>query len=157
MTSPNASKAAGAVVDRLCNATNRRDIEALVSCFAPHYRNETPAHPARSFQGRAQVRRNWEQIFAAVPDISVTARWIADDRAAWSEMEMRGTRLDGTPLLQRGVVIFEVEDGKATSARFYIEPVEVGGGDVDEAVRRALVVDAAPDAGAAQGRPQSQR
>ena len=60
------------VVDRLREATNGHDLDALVDCFTEDYRNDTPAHPQRSFGGRAQVRSNWEQIFAAVPDISAS-------------------------------------------------------------------------------------
>src|SRR4029077_396647 len=59
-----------AMVERLRVATNAHDLEAVVSCFAADYRNETPAHPERGFTGRDQVRRNWEQIFAAVPDVT---------------------------------------------------------------------------------------
>ncbi len=68
-----------AMVERLRRATNQRDLEALVACFAPDYRNETPVHPERGFTGRAQVRKNWEQIFAAVPDITSTVlSWAVD-------------------------------------------------------------------------------
>lgn len=52
---------------RLQEATNAHDLDALVACFAPDYRNETPAHPSRSFQGNEQVRANWRQIFEFVP------------------------------------------------------------------------------------------
>jgi hypothetical protein len=38
----------------------------------------------------------------------------------------------------RGVVVFEVAEGRATSARFYLEPVDDGGGGVDTAVRRQV-------------------
>ena len=39
------------MVDRLVQATNDHDLEALVDCFAVDYVNETPAHPARGFRG----------------------------------------------------------------------------------------------------------
>ena len=58
-----------AVALRLRDATNLHDLDALVGCFALDFENETPAHPARSFRGRDQVRKNWAQIFAGVPDI----------------------------------------------------------------------------------------
>ncbi|MDQ6791442.1 MAG: nuclear transport factor 2 family protein [Candidatus Dormibacteraeota bacterium] len=138
------------VIERLCQATNDHDLEALASCFALDFRNETPAHPARGFQGRAQVRKNWEQIFAAVPDLAAQVRLIADGPVVWSEWEMQGTRLDGSRHLMRGVVIFGVEKGQATWARFYLEPVEDGGGDVDEAVRRAVVVGPGSEVGSRQ-------
>ena len=58
------------VVESLQDATNRHDVDGIVACFAAGYRNETPAHPARSFVGRDQVRRNWVQILTAVPDLT---------------------------------------------------------------------------------------
>jgi hypothetical protein len=38
----------------------------------------------------------------------------------------------------RGVVIFGVADGLADWARFYLEPVQEGGGDAGAAVRRQV-------------------
>jgi ketosteroid isomerase-like protein len=86
-----------AVVDRLVQATNDHDLDGLVACFAEDYANETPVHPGRSFRGRTQVRQNWEQIFAFVPDLTakVISSTIADE-TAWTEWEMTGTRRDGT-------------------------------------------------------------
>lgn len=128
-----------ALVERLCQATNNHDLDALVACFAVDYRNETPAHPERGFTGRDQVRQNWAQIFAAVPDIHADVLGCAPDGdTVWSEWEHRGTRPDGSPHLMRGVVIFGVADSQAIWARFYLEPVEDGGGGVDDAVRRQV-------------------
>jgi SnoaL-like protein len=127
------------VLDRLVQATNAHDIEGIVACFAAAYRNETPAHPARNFTGREQVRRNWEQILSFVPDIqAVVLRAAVQESAIWSEWEHRGTRRDGTAHLMRGVIIFGVEDDALAWARFYLEPVEVGGGDIARAVREHL-------------------
>ena len=117
--------APGAVVDRLSRATNAHDIEALAACFAVDYRRDTPVHPARGFQARAQVRRNWEQIFAAVPDITTSVEWIAEGSTVWSEWQMRGTRRDGSPHLMRGVILFGIDHGEISWARFYLEPVDV--------------------------------
>jgi ketosteroid isomerase-like protein len=130
--------APAALLSRLHRAVNDHDLDALVACFADHYRNETPAHPARGFIGRAQVRRNWEQIFAAVPDLTADVRSLANEHTVWSEWEMRGTRRDGQPHLLRGVVIFEVAGREATSASFYLEPVEQGGPEIDETIRRTV-------------------
>ena len=128
------------LLDRLVAATNAHDLAAVVDCFALDYRNETPAHPARGFVGREQVRRNWEQIFAFVPDIHTTVvRHAVSGDEVWSEWEMQGTRRDGSPHLMRGVIIFGVRDDHATWARFYLEPVQHDGGDVNDAVRRAVV------------------
>ena len=125
-----------AIVQRLRQATNDHDLDALAGCFAVDYRNETPAHPERSFVGRDQVRKNWTQIFAAVPDVRAEVlRCVEDGNTVWSEWEHRGTRPDGSAHVMRGVVIFGVEGGLASWARFYLEPVQDGSGGVDEAVR----------------------
>lgn len=128
-----------AVVERLRDATNAHDLEAIVACFASDYRNDTPLHPARGFTGREQVRRNWTQILAAIPDVStqVVASTAAGD-TVWSEWEHRGTRPDGSAHLMRGVIIFTARDGLITSARFFLEPVEDSGGNVEAAVRRQV-------------------
>jgi ketosteroid isomerase-like protein len=129
-----------AVVERLRRATNAHDLEALVDCFSTDYRNETPAHPERGFTGQEQVRRNWEQIFSFVPDITAEVlRCTVDGATAWTEWEHRGTRPDGSAHLMRGVVIFGTAAGRATWARFYLEPVEARAGTVDEAVRRQVL------------------
>lgn len=131
------------LVRRLEAAVNAHDLEAVVACFAADYRNETPLHPERDFIGREQVRRNWEQIFSFIPDVRADlTKHAADGDTVWSEWEHRGTRRDGTAHLMRGVVIFGVEDGRAAWARFYLEPVESGGGDADAAVRRQVVREA---------------
>jgi hypothetical protein len=128
-----------AMVERLVMATNARNVDALVDCFAADYRNETPLHPSRSFVGREQVRRNWEQIFAHVPDLhaQVVRRAVSGD-SVWSEWEMRGTRRDGAAHLMRGVVIFEVYDHRAASARFYLEPAQDSGESMSQAVEHLV-------------------
>ena len=96
--------------------------------------------PARSFRGREQVRRNWEQIFAFVPDLRAeVTRSTIDGETVWTEWEMTGTRRDGTAHQMRGIVLFGVRDGVAQWARFYLEPVDLAGGTVDDAVREQVV------------------
>ena len=125
--------------ERVCEATNSHDIERVVACFTEDYVNEMPAHPARGFRGRDQVRRNWTQIFAAVPDLH--SEILRSDQAGdtvWSEWEMRGTRKDGARHLMRGVMIFTVEGDRASGVRFYLEPVEQDGVDADTALQQTL-------------------
>lgn len=127
------------MVDRLVQATNDHDLDALVACFAEDYENETPVHPGRSFRGREQVRRNWEQIFAFVPDLRAeVTRSTIDGETAWTEWQMTGTRRDGTTHRMCGIVLFGVRDGVAQWARFYLEPVDLADGTVDDAVREQV-------------------
>ena len=43
---------AASLPTRLERATNARDLDAVVACFARDYRNDTPAHPDRSLHSR---------------------------------------------------------------------------------------------------------
>jgi ketosteroid isomerase-like protein len=127
------------LIAQIQRATNDHDLDALVACFNDDYVSEMPVHPARDFQGRDQVRRNWTQIFAAVPDL--TSRLVRSSRTGdtvWAEWEWFGTRRDGAPHLMRGVTILGYEDGGAAWARFYMEPVEQSGPAVEAAIAQSL-------------------
>ena len=146
-----ARRGAAGAADR---AVNGHDLDALEGCFAPDYRNQTPAHPAQGFTGRDQVRRNWEQIFTFVPDITARVlRCALDGDVVWSEWEMTGTRRDGTAHQMAGVILFGVHDGRFSWARFYLEPVQAGGADVSEAVRQHVRAGAGsvPELGSGSG------
>ena len=127
-----------AVLERLLRAVNAHDLDALVSCFAADYINETPVHPQRGFRGNDQVRRNWAQIFAIADFRADVPRHSLDGDRLWTEWEMSGTRPDGAPFLMRGVVIFVIDGDTIRSARFYLEPVEDTSGDVDVHTRRVV-------------------
>ena len=125
-----------AIAQHLADAVNRHDLDALAACFADEFVNETPAHPARSFTGRAQVRQNWSQIFAAVPDLRAEIEHSAEaDNTVWLEWHMLGDRRDGSRHEMRGVTVFVHDGDRFTSVRFYLEPVEQGGVGIREAVR----------------------
>jgi ketosteroid isomerase-like protein len=126
-------------VRRLLEAVNAHDLEAMVGCFAEDYVNVTPAHPQRGFSGRQQVRRNWAQLFAGVPDLSAELSGMAvDGDRVWTEWDISGTRRDGAAFAMRGVVIFGVTGDVIASARFYLEPVEETSGDVDAHTARVV-------------------
>lgn len=125
-------------INRLLEATNKHNLEALTECFSAGYINETPAHPLRGFTGRDQVRSNWEQLFAAVPNIRVTMldHSVSGNRV-WTELSLRGERRDGVTHELTGVIIFQVDDDALISgARFFLEPVERHSGDINDAIAR---------------------
>ena len=126
------------VLARLLGAVNAHDLDALVSCFAADYVNETPVHPRRGFRGNDQVRRNWAQIFTVADLRADVPRHSFDGDQLWTEWEVSGTRPDGAPFLMRGVVIFHIDGDVIRSARFYLEPVEDTSGDVDVHTRRVV-------------------
>jgi hypothetical protein len=127
------------VINRLVIAINDHDVDTLTACFADDYVNTTPAHPARSFTGKGQVRRNWRSIFDAIPDIQARIlRSAVQDRVVWTEWEHRGTHTHGAPHLLCGVVIFTVGTDVITGARFFLEPVDQSDQDATAALAHLL-------------------
>src|SRR5215216_1426624 len=123
------------VLERLHTAQNRHDLDAFVACFHPDYHSEQPTHPDRVFVGSEQVRKNWADVFAAVPDFQ--ANLLRSARATdtgWAEWHWHGTRVDGTRLNMRGVTIFGIRDDRIVWGRLYLEDVEVAGQGIDQAV-----------------------
>jgi ketosteroid isomerase-like protein len=138
-------------LQRLVTATNAHDLDGLVACFADDYRLVVPNHPSRNFTGPGQVRRNWEQFFALIPDIRATLRDAVPGRVDewWTEWQMSGTRLDGGRHLLHGVMILTVgphEGDLVRANRFYVEPTdEVGAqGGIDAAIAELTHGDVTP-------------
>ena len=78
------------VVDRLVVAMNAHDLDAAAGLFHPDYRSEQPAHPGRAFAGRAQMRANWQAMFAGIPDFHAElCRSIEHGDTTWSEWRGR--------------------------------------------------------------------
>ena len=128
------------VVERLVLATNAHDLEGIIACFADDYALESPLHPARSFRGKEQVRRNWTQILRAIPDVQARVfRSATDEGSVWTEWEMSGTRPDGGKHLMRGVFIFGVADGLLRWGRMVLEPVDDSSLDMDTALRTKVL------------------
>jgi hypothetical protein len=83
MSSPDSS-----LLRRLHEAMNQHDLEAFLACFHPQYRSEQPAHPDRAFGGVEQVRNNWSEISAGIPDFRADlVRSSSDGGAFWAEWE----------------------------------------------------------------------
>ena len=112
-------------LERMLQAINSHDINAMVVCFADDYRCEMPLHPSRSFVGNDHVRQNWTGLFRRVPDIEARLlRSVEDGDSLWSEWEMIGTTTDGSDFRTGGVTILGVENGRFAWSRFYLEPVD---------------------------------
>lgn len=129
-----------AVVERLRDAINAHDLDALVDCFADDYDSEQPAHPGRTFQGNEQVRENWGQMLGGVPDMRAEILGSAvEGDTVWAEWSWAGTRADGAPFAMAGATVMGVANGRVSWARLYMEPVESASPDVGTAIRRDLL------------------
>jgi ketosteroid isomerase-like protein len=113
------------VIDRLLAAVNAHDLRGAASLFHPDYRSEQPAHPARAFVGREQMRANWEAMFTGVPDFRAEiCRSVDDGDCTWSEWRWSGSRADGQPFAMSGVTIFRIDGGQIVAGQLYLEEVE---------------------------------
>jgi predicted SnoaL-like aldol condensation-catalyzing enzyme len=119
------------VVERLRDAMNQHNLEALLECIDDSYRSEQPAHPNRGFGGKEQVRKNWSALFESFPDFKAELlRYTADGDTVWTEWHWTAAGLNFT-----GVTLFGVRADRIVWGRLYMEPVEVEGEDINEAMR----------------------
>ena len=124
------------VIDRLVVAANSHDVDALAGLIHEDYRSEQPAHPGRAFTGRAQMRANWEAMFAGIPDFHAEiCRSVQDGGTTWTEWRWSGTRSDGQAFAMRGVTLFKITDGQIVAGRLYMEDVEREPTGIEQAVQ----------------------
>ena len=143
-----------ACIRSIQRAINQHDLDALTACFDPEYESGFPVHPDRDFRGHAQMRKNWSQIFGAVPDLHAELlRSVEDGDMVWAEWEWLGTRVDGAQFWIRGVTIQWVQQGRVVWVRLYTEPVQATGMGSDAAVAQSLGRRDTKDAGPKGGQP----
>jgi ketosteroid isomerase-like protein len=125
-----------ALMDRLTAAQNAHDLEGMLACFHEDYRSEQPQFPARTFQGAGQVRANWSALLDAIPDFHAEVlRSAADGDVVFLEVHWTGTKADGAPLDERGVVIMGIRDDRLAWGRLYVGEVEPESDGIDAVVR----------------------
>ncbi|MDQ1718178.1 MAG: hypothetical protein QOE89_2131 [Pseudonocardiales bacterium] len=123
------------VIDRLVVAMNAHDLDAAAGLIHEDYRSEQPAHPGRAFVGRAQMRANWEAMFAGIPDFRAEmCRSAEDGDTTWTEWRWSGTRGDGQAFEVRGITLFEISNDQIVAGRLYMEDVERDGAGIEQAV-----------------------
>ena len=113
------------VFERMIQAANRHDLEAMVACFVPEFRSEQPLHPERNFTGQAGVRKNWSFFFTTIPDIQVDIlNEVQEGDTVWAELYYHGIQTDGKRFTVKGVTVTGIQADKIAWARLYIEPVQ---------------------------------
>src|SRR5712691_11347342 len=112
------------VFERMIEAANRHDLEAMVACFAPDYRSEQPFYIERNFTGQAGVRKNWSFFFSTMPDfqVEVLSEAVEGD-TVWAELHYHGTQLDGKKDVTRGGTISGIQGKQSAWMRLYIVTV----------------------------------
>jgi ketosteroid isomerase-like protein len=110
------------VFERMIEAANRHDLEAMVAFFAPDYRSEQPFHPERNVVGQAGVRKNWSFFFTTIPDIQIEIlSQVEEGDTVWAELYYHGTQTDGKKHAVKGVTIQSIQEDQIAWARSYIE------------------------------------
>ena len=123
------------VIERLVAAMNAHDLDAAAGFFHEDYRSVQPTHPGRVFVGRAQMRANWEAMFAGVPDFRAEiCRSVQDGDTTWTEWRWSGTRGDGQAFEMRGVTLFEITGDQIAAGRLYMEETERKAAGIEQAV-----------------------
>jgi ketosteroid isomerase-like protein len=108
-------------VDRLNDAINGHDLDALMAVFSEDcvFENTGPRPDGQRFEGQAAVRGFWERWFAANPDARFETEDIvvAGDRCVvrWVYRKLR----NGEPWHLRGVDVFKVRNGRVTEKLAY--------------------------------------
>ena len=113
------------VFERMIQAANRHDLEAMVAFFAPDYRSEQPFHPERDFTGQAGVRKNWSFFFTTIPDIQIDILGeVEEGDTVWAELHFHGMQTDGKKFNVKGVTFHGIQADQISWARLYIESVQ---------------------------------
>ena len=126
-----------ALMDRLTAAQNAHDLEGMLACFHEDYRSEQPIYPARTFQGIDQVRKNWSALLESIPDFHADiVRSAVDGDTVFTEVHWTGTKANGTPFEERGVLIMGIRDERIAWGRLYVDEVDAEGAGIDAVVGR---------------------
>ncbi len=109
------------VFERMIQAANHHDLDAMVACFAPNFRSEQPFYPERNFTGQAGVRKNWSFFFSTMPDFRAEVqRSVVEGDTVWAELSYYGTQADGKKQVTRGVTISGIQEGQIAWSKLYI-------------------------------------
>ena len=113
------------VFERMIQAANRHDLEAMVACFAPDFRSEQPFYPERNFTGQAGVRKNWSFFFSTMPDFQAEVlSEVVEGDTVWAELHYHGTQVDGKKHVTQGVTISGIQGEEIVWAKLYIVTIQ---------------------------------
>jgi ketosteroid isomerase-like protein len=112
-----------ATLERLLDAFNAHDLDAIMSFFADDCVLELPRGPepwGRRLEGREQVRDGLASRFAGIPDVHYgdARHWLAGDRGC-SEWLLTGTTTQGERIAVRGCDLFAFRDGEVVRKDSY--------------------------------------
>jgi ketosteroid isomerase-like protein len=127
-TMPGTGKATVETLQRLLDAFNAHDLDAVMSFFVDDPVLEMPRGPhpwGRRFQGLEEVRAGLASRFAGLPDVHYgeDRHWVGGDRGC-SEWLLTGTTPQGDRVEVRGCDLFEFRGDKIARKDSYWKLVE---------------------------------
>lgn len=129
MVNGTGSQAILTILERVLDAFNRHDLDAIMGFFAEDCTFETPRGPdpwGRRFIGKVQVREGLASRFAGIPDVHYgqERHWACGDEFGVSEWTLTGTTTTGVPIEVRGTDHFTFRDGQIVRKDSYWKIVE---------------------------------
>jgi ketosteroid isomerase-like protein len=117
-----------AVLERMVDAFNAHDLDAIMSLFAEDCVFESPRGPeawGRRFQGQSAVRKGLGARFTTIPDVHYGDgnHFVSGDRGV-SEWTLTGTTTEGTRLNVRGCDLWTFRDEKVVVKNSFWKIVE---------------------------------
>ncbi|HEV2239262.1 MAG TPA: nuclear transport factor 2 family protein [Ktedonobacterales bacterium] len=105
-----------ATLERVLDAFNRHDLDAIMGFFAEDCTFDGPRGPdpwGRRFVGKAQVREGLASRFSGIPDVHYgeDRHWACGDSFGVSEWTLTGTTTGGVRVNVRGCDHFTFRDG----------------------------------------------
>jgi steroid delta-isomerase-like uncharacterized protein len=123
------SRANEALARGYFEAMAARDTTRMLDHWSPEGIDELV--PLTVLRGHAEIREYFDGLFAAVPDLDVTAqRVVSDDNSAVVEWRLEGTfagapfqgiEPTGRPVEMRGLDVLDIEDGKVVRNTGYYD------------------------------------
>lgn len=115
---------ARALVRRIVEAYNEHDTEALVALYHPDVTYWSPLGGEQ--RGVQAVRDHIEHLHEILPDERMAAQTIiTDGEVAVAEFVSSGTNPGGRPYRIEFTEVFEIDDGRITAIKVYLDPQAV--------------------------------
>lgn len=115
-------------LERLLNAFNHHDLDAIMEHFAEDATLDMPRGPnpwGQRFVGKAQVREGLASRFKGLPDVHYgDARHWVSGNMGFSEWTLTGTTPTGVRIEVRGTDHYEFRDGKVVRKDAYWKIVQ---------------------------------
>ncbi len=112
------------LVDLIVAAYNSRDVDALVALYQPDITYWSAIDGVQ--EGVDAVREHLDHLHETLPDEQMRAQTvITDGELIIVEFESTGTNPSGNSYTIEFTEVFELDDGKISSVKVYLDPEEI--------------------------------